>query len=75
MKFKYRTRWSRCDSFERTTAGLTIVHITVGEGKRALPVTLTASPVAVVHALPVGKYEALVSIGGGIKVGNSVKLK
>lgn len=54
-------------------AGLTVVDITVGEGKRALTVALAASPVAVIHSLAVGKHETLATVGGGIKVGHSAK--
>lgn len=37
--------------------------------------SLAAPPMPVVHALPVGKHETLVSIGGGIEVGNSKKFQ
>lgn len=63
---EYRACWDK-----RVTAALTVVHITVGESKRALTVTLAASPVAVIHALPVRKHETLVSIGRGVEVRHS----
>lgn len=50
---------------------LTVVNITIGKGEGALTVALAASPVAVVHSLPVREHETLVAIDGRVEVGNS----
>lgn len=61
---------SRLDlSHARSMRYVTLVDITIGEQKRSLAMTLTASPMSVVYASAVRKHEALVPFRWRAEVG------